>query len=148
MPECLTGLPTAKDLILDISLDNIYKFIMKNLGPIHIKGQGLYYGRTYIDEGDCDIDETMGKIHETLEDEDEDIKKMIVSSLDLFPFTKAELVALVRQTTDLSSKRINQVDIFKDHIFVSQAHGQNCNCDNPAVYFYPQHYKKISKTYY
>ena len=95
----------------------------------------------YIETVILIIDETMGKIHETLEDEDKGIKKMIVSSLDLFPFSKSELVALVRQTTDLFSKRINQVDIFKDHIFVSQAHGQDCNCDNPGVYFI---IKKIS----
>ena len=79
-------------------------------------------------------------INTFLEEADDDLKKKIVSSLDMSQFSREELLALVRRTPELFFKGIYGLDIFKDRIY-HDYHDKDEYGDD--VFFFPLHSEKL-----
>ena len=154
MPICLTGLVTAKDLSLEQSLDDIYKFIINNLGKTciryRIKGWGEDWEECLDERESMSLPERLDVINEYLRDEKEYIKTQVVSTLDMSQFTKAELLSLVRSEDSSAlfthkGKWISCLNIFKDYIIVCPDFcDENAHC---ASFFFPQHFNKLKEMY-
>jgi len=142
MPECLAGLVTAKDLHLEASLDEIYNFIINNLGFTCVTSSKSMEA-PILDTMKRPLYKRLEIIQEYLKDKDEHTKSVIVSSLDMSLFTKEELLCLTRDLLRVAptffsrkgcpiSSSTDEVCFFKDRIFPSQ-----------SPMFFPQHYEKL-----
>lgn len=142
MPECLEGLVTAQDLHLEASLNEIYNFIINNLGWTCVtssKSQGaIFWAERQMGRS---LSKRLEIIQEYLKNQDDHTRNVIVSSLDMSLFTKEELLSLARDFLGPAPTffsrvgypaKYDEVCFFKDRIFPSQ-----------SPMFFPQHYEKL-----
>ena len=140
MPECLAGLVTAQDLHLEANLDEIYNFIINNLGSTCVTSSKSQEAPV-LDPMDRPLSQRLEIIREYLMDTDDHTRNVIDSTLDMSLFTKDELLSLTRDLLGRAPTffsrvgypaKYKEVCFFKDRIFPSQ-----------SAMFFPQHYEKL-----
>ena len=144
MPDCLTGLATVQDISLETSLDYLFNFIINNLGYTCLDYGPGKQRFTRLTEPGVSFFKRQEIIYvsfsRTLTTKSS--RRSSPSSLDLSPFSKEELLALVRRTPELSSPGIYGLDIFKDRIFVYYVYHDKDDYGDD-IFFFPQHFEKL-----
>lgn len=131
--ECLLGLVTAEDLKLDTATE-IFTFITDNLGILCLKKSLADLGSRLMSNSPSVIERFESVINH-LNDQDEETKKRILSSLDLSAFSQKELSDIIRKAGPKPVRPKRSTHIYKDIIFIG--------CDKGEVFFFPQHYNKL-----
>ena len=142
-PECLLGLVTAKDLGLDTTADDLFRFIINNLGTVVLQKDREGVGKVVTGADTASPVEMFELISKHIKVQDEETKKRILRSLDTSSFTEKELSDLVRNYIEEVKKYVIQggyLLIYKDYIL--HGHDKDGKWKN-KLFFFPQHGNKF-----
>ena len=137
MLECLRGLTTAQDLSLETSVDDIFNFIINNPGFHTFIYTSFNTG--FIISGNS-LSKKNEDLQKYLSTQSEDMKRKILSIVDMSLFSKEELLSLLRRSPPLPEVLTGRgkMIVFKD--LIKQNIGSPCEGN---VVFCPQHWSKI-----